>query len=54
MDMDGMDMSSDMSMMEMGSVSLTYLQQMYWAVIGSAVGFAALVNLSNRILARQR
>lgn len=31
-----------------------HLQKMYWAVVGSAIGAAALVNFFNWYLARQR
>ena len=51
----------DMSGMEMGSMNMGdgipnqfYLQQIYWAVIGAAIGCAALVNGLNKILHRQR
>lgn len=31
-----------------------YLQRMYWAVVGSAIGAATVVNLYNYFLSRQR
>ncbi|KAL2820075.1 FAD-binding domain-containing protein [Aspergillus granulosus] len=37
-----------------GAVSLSYLQQMYWAVVGSAVGAATLANILNHIISFQR
>lgn len=52
MDMSGMDMG-DMSMGN-GVPSLFTFQQMYWAVVGAAIGAATVVNLLNRFLAQQR
>jgi predicted ferric reductase len=43
--------------MSMGSTALPPLYdfpKMYWAVVGSAIGVAALVNLYNHVLCRQR
>ncbi|KAJ5542589.1 hypothetical protein N7461_008592 [Penicillium sp. DV-2018c] len=37
-----------------GVPSLFTLQKMYWAVVGSAIGAATLVNVLDRIIARQR
>ena len=52
MDMSGMEMGS----MDMGDgiPNLFNLQQIYWAVIGAAIGCAALVNGLNKMLHRQR
>ncbi|KAL1965208.1 hypothetical protein VTN77DRAFT_5962 [Rasamsonia byssochlamydoides] len=52
MSMDDMSMG-DMSMGN-GVPSLFTFQQMYWAVVGAAIGAATVVNLLNRFLARQR
>ncbi|EPS28493.1 hypothetical protein PDE_03439 [Penicillium oxalicum 114-2] len=53
-----MDMMSDMPMGSMsmgnGAPSLLTMQKMYWAVVGSAIGLATIVNILNRILARHR
>lgn len=53
-----MDMMSDMPMGAMsmgdGAPSLFTLQKMYWAVVGSAIGAATLVNILNRLLAQHR
>ncbi|OOQ85175.1 metalloreductase [Penicillium brasilianum] len=53
-----MDMMSDMPMGSMsmgdGAPSLFTLQRMYWAVVGSAIGAATLVNILNRALAQHR
>ncbi|KAF2083307.1 hypothetical protein K490DRAFT_19076, partial [Saccharata proteae CBS 121410] len=43
-----------MSMGSAGGPSLSYLQQMYWAVVGAFVGAATLVNFANYCLYRQR
>ncbi|PWY83442.1 hypothetical protein BO70DRAFT_335458 [Aspergillus heteromorphus CBS 117.55] len=53
--MDGMSMSGmgDMSMGD-GVPGLFYLQKMYWAVVGSAIAAGTVVNILNRLLARQR
>ena len=42
--------------MQMGAgvPSLFYMQQIFWAFIGSAIGVAALTNLLNQVLYRQR
>lgn len=59
-DHDSMDMSgTDMGGMDMGSSvagvpSLDLLMQYYWAVVGSFVGIAALVNVANILICRQR
>ncbi|KAL1960492.1 hypothetical protein VTO42DRAFT_7791 [Malbranchea cinnamomea] len=37
-----------------GVPSLFYLQQMYWAVVGAAIGVATLANILNKIVAAQR
>ena len=37
-----------------GAPSLFRLQQMYWAVVGAAIGTATLVNIWNKIIAWQR
>lgn len=51
---DGMDHSmGDMDMGD-GIPSLFHLQQMYWAVVGTAIGAAALANILNKIVAAQR
>lgn len=50
--MGGMSMGS-MSMGN-GVPSMFTLQQIYWVVIGSAIGIATLVNGLNRFLARNR
>ncbi|KKY22588.1 putative metalloreductase [Phaeomoniella chlamydospora] len=56
MSMSGMDMGSseggddDMS----NGVSFHALQRYYWAVMGAAIGLAALANVFNKLLARQR
>lgn len=54
-------MSMSMGDMPMGSMSmgdgvpgLFYLQNMYWAVVGSAIAAAAVVNALNRVLAQHR
>ncbi|KAL8784115.1 MAG: hypothetical protein Q9213_004174 [Squamulea squamosa] len=53
-----MDMSSGHSMAGMsmgeGVPSPAYLQNMYWAAVGTAIGCATLVNLYNNALYRQR
>ena len=56
MSMGGMGGMSGMGHMSMGSEvpDTFYLQRMYWAVVGSAIGAAAAVNLFNFFLARQR
>lgn len=55
MDMD-MDMGMGHGSMSMGNgvPGLFYLQKMYWAVIGSAIAAATVVNVLNRFLAFQR
>ena len=54
-------MSMDMGMgMDMGGMSMGggldpfYLQQMFWAVVGTAIGIATLVNVINRCISWQR
>ena len=37
-----------------GVPSLFYLQRMYWAVVGTAIGIATLANVFNKIVADQR
>lgn len=56
MSMGGMGGMSGMGHMSMGTgvPDTFYLQRMYWAVVGSAIGAAAVVNLFNFFLARQR
>lgn len=53
-----MDMMSDMPMgamsMSDGAPSLFTMQKMYWAVVGSAIGAATIVNILNRTLAQHR
>ncbi|KAL8693869.1 MAG: hypothetical protein Q9218_001378 [Villophora microphyllina] len=51
-----MDMGHGMGGMAMGDgvPSLFYLQKMYWAVVGTAIGCATLANLYNKCLYRQR
>lgn len=50
MDMGGMDMGSSVP----GVPSLDFLMQYYWAVVGSFIGVAALVNFGNILICRQR
>lgn len=54
--MSGMSMSGGMGNMSMGAgvPNLFYLQKMFWAAIGSAIAVAALINVYNKILCRQR
>ncbi|KAL8823747.1 MAG: hypothetical protein Q9191_005586 [Dirinaria sp. TL-2023a] len=56
MDMSGMSMGSEMGGMSMGSgvPNLFYLQKMFWAVVGAAIGLATAVNVYNELLCRQR
>lgn len=56
MDMSNMDMGGGMGGMSMGDgvPNLFYLQKMYWAVVGTAIGCATLANLYNKCLYRQR
>ncbi|KAL9125378.1 MAG: hypothetical protein Q9217_005413 [Psora testacea] len=57
MDMEGMGMSGGgMGSMSMGDglPNLFYMQKMYWAVVGAAIGVATLANILNNILLRQR
>jgi hypothetical protein len=54
MDMGGMDMSMGNTSMGNGIPSLFTLEQMYWAVVGSAIGAFTLVNIYSWILFRQR
>ncbi|KAL8770585.1 MAG: hypothetical protein Q9194_005129 [Teloschistes cf. exilis] len=51
-----MDMGHGMGGMSMGDgvPNLFYLQKMYWAVVGTAIGCATLANLYNKCLYRQR
>jgi predicted ferric reductase len=51
-DMDGMDMGSMGT--SNGVPGSFYMQQMFWAVIGAVVAFAALINLVDKILLWQR
>ncbi|KAI9657464.1 MAG: hypothetical protein M1821_003146 [Bathelium mastoideum] len=55
MDMEGMD-GMDMSGMEMGPgvPSLPYMQQMYWALVGTVIGIATVFNALNWVNYRQR
>ena len=48
------DVSGGMMSMGAGVPSLFYMQQIFWAFIGAAIGVAALANLLNHILYRQR
>ncbi|KAJ6008706.1 hypothetical protein N7522_003722 [Penicillium canescens] len=48
------DMPAGSMFMGDGVPSLFTLQKMYWAVVGSAIGAATLVNVLNRIIARHR
>ena len=50
------DHAMSMGMMSTGAgvPNLFYMQQIFWAFIGSAIGVAALANLLNQILYRQR
>lgn len=48
------DMPAGSMSMGDGIPSLFTLQKMYWAVVGSAIGVATLVNMLNRALARHR
>ncbi|KAL9098160.1 MAG: hypothetical protein Q9163_006125 [Psora crenata] len=55
--MDGMDMGGEGSggmSMGTGMPNLFYLQKIYWAVVGSAIGVATVVNILNKALLRQR
>jgi hypothetical protein len=55
MDMSTMDMGAMGSMSSgVGVPALLVFPQIYWAVIGVTVGIAAVVNLVNIILCRQR
>jgi hypothetical protein len=50
-----MDMDMSMGDMAMGGLPpLIDFPKMYWAVVGSAIGVATLVNIYNNILYRQR
>ncbi|KAL8697301.1 MAG: hypothetical protein Q9201_007191 [Fulgogasparrea decipioides] len=51
-----MHMDHGMGGMSMGDgiPSPFYLQKMYWAVVGTAIGCASLINLYNKFLYRQR
>ncbi|KAF2116930.1 hypothetical protein BDV96DRAFT_631182 [Lophiotrema nucula] len=51
MDMDGMSMGG----MSMGGLPpLIQFSKYYWAVVGTAIGFATLINIYNNVLYRQR
>jgi hypothetical protein len=56
MDEDMTGMEHGMGSMDMGDgvPGLFYLQNMFWVVIGAAIGLAAVVNISNQLLCRQR
>lgn len=47
---------SSMGNMSMGNgmPSMFTLQEIYWVVVGNAVGLAALINIVNRLIARHR
>jgi predicted ferric reductase len=47
-------MSGGMMTMGAGVPSLFYMQQIFWAFVGSAIGVAAFANLLNQIIYRQR
>ena len=47
MSMSGMDMGT-------GMPSLPYLQQMYWAVVGTVIGIAMVFNILNYVNYRLR
>ena len=51
-----MDMGDGIGGMSMGDgmPTLFHLQKMYWAVVGTAIGCAALINIYNKIIYRQR
>ena len=51
-----MEMSSGMGSMSMGDgvPNVFYLQKIYWAVIGGAIGLAAFANMVNKALYIQR
>ena len=53
-DMGSMDGMGDMDMDSVGGLSLAYTQQMFWAVVGAAIGCAAVANLINIFMCRQR
>jgi hypothetical protein len=48
------DMPAGSMSMGDGVPSLFTLQKMYWAVVGSAIGAATLVNVLDRVIARNR
>ncbi len=52
--MHGMDVSAGSMSIGTGVPSMFHLQNMYWAVIGAVVAFAAAVNILEMILCRQR
>ncbi|KAL8721895.1 MAG: hypothetical protein Q9225_001531 [Loekoesia sp. 1 TL-2023] len=56
MGMSDMHMGHGMGGMSMGDgvPSPFYLQKMYWAVIGAAIGCATVINVYNKVLYRQR
>jgi hypothetical protein len=43
-----------MTAMAVGVPSLFYMQQMFWAFVGTAIGVAAIANVLNMIIFRQR
>ena len=51
-----MSMSGGMGNMstEDGVPDLYYLQKMFWAAVGAAIALAAVTNVYNKILCRQR
>ena len=52
--MGGMSDDGGMMMMGGGGISFDYLQKMFWAVVGAAIGTATLVNVLNHIVCWQR
>lgn len=48
------DMPAGSMSMGDGVPSLFTLQKMYWAVVGSAIGAATLVNVLDRVIASHR
>jgi predicted ferric reductase len=53
MDMSMMSMSM-MGGMAAGAPSLFYMQQIFWAFVGAAIGVAALANILNRVIYHRR
>jgi hypothetical protein len=49
-----MDMPMGHMHMGDGLPDLFYLQRMYWAVVGTAIGIATLVNVLDKIVDTQR